>query len=156
MDTALQRILVTTVAIVVGVGVANAQDRRGGMPDFATLDADGSGEITAEDLSALGASRFAEIDTNGDGTVSEAEFIAKAQADAAERAAAMFARLDADGDGALSRDALESRRDRGMGQRLIRRADTDGSGGVSEEEFSTVMERMAERGGRWGRERKNR
>ena len=58
----------------------------------------------------------------------------------------MFARLDADGDGSLSRDVLEAREGGGrMASRMIERADTDGSGGVSAEEFEAIKERMAER-----------
>ena len=150
MNTNTTRILLAALAITVGVGAADAQDRRGDnrAMDFATLDTDGSGEITLEDIEAARDNRFADLDSNGDGQVSEAEFIAHSQAQAAERASAMFARLDADGDGALSRDVLEARQgnDR-MASRMIERADTDNSGGVSAEEFEAIKERMADRRG---------
>ncbi len=140
-------------AICLGAGIAQAQDNRGPGPrmDFATLDADGNGEIDAADLEALRQSRFAELDADGDGMVSEEEFVAHAAARSSERAAEMFARLDADGDGMLSRDTLQSRGRGNMGERLLRRADTDNSGGVSEEEFDAAMERLAERRGGWKR-----
>ena len=151
MENSTLKILVASVAIVAGAGVttAYAQDRgdHGPAPTFEELDVDGSGEITAEDLEALRANRFGEIDANGDGSVSEAEFMAHATARAEERAAGMFARLDADGDGQLSRDVLESRQGRGMGQRLLTRFDADNSGGVSAEEFETAKELLAERRG---------
>ena len=155
MDHTNLRIAAAVLAIIAGGGAAIAQadeNERRGMPTFETLDVDGDGEITAADIEALRASRFAEIDTDGNGEVSEAEFIARAQEQAGDRATRMFERLDADGDGVLSRDVLESRGGRGMGERLLSRADTNDSGGVSAEEFEAIKDRMAERrGGRGGK-----
>lgn len=151
------KLALTALMILTGVGVAQAQGHRGGEGmTFETLDVDGSGEITIADIDALRTQRFAEADTNGDGSISEAEFVAKAQADAGERAALMFARLDADGDGTLSRDALEGRVGRGISDRMISRADSDGSGGVSAEEFDAALERFAEHRGKGGKGRFNR
>ena len=108
----------TQEAYAAGTGMAMAQGlgRDGGPPTFEEMDADGSGEITAEDFAMLRENRFAEFDTDGDGSVSEEEFVAAAANRASERAARMFARLDADGDGMLSRDALEARGGRGFGR----------------------------------------
>ena len=163
MEKSSKSLLLATIAIATGLGVAQVQAQDAseqghkGM-DFATLDADGSGEITAEDLDALREARFAEIDTNGDGLVSEAEFAAHASAQAAERASEMFARLDSDGDGTVSRETLEARQMRGnrMSQRFLNRADTDDSGGVSEEEFLAMQEKFAERrGGKDGKKKRS-
>ena len=147
MDNATLRILLASLAITAGVGVAEARERGHGGEGmtFEQLDVDGSGEITTEDLDAFKSQRFAELDANGDGSVDLEEFTAHAQARAGERAAEMFARLDADGDGSLSRDVLESRMGRGPGERMISRFDTDDSGGVSAEEFEAAREKMAER-----------
>ncbi|PWK55035.1 EF-hand domain-containing protein [Silicimonas algicola] len=160
MDKNKLKILLATTLIAAGAGMAIAQDTattpdaeatEAGPMDFATLDADGSGEITVEDMEAMRANRFAEFDTNGDGNVTLEEFTAHAQAKAAERAGEMFGRLDADGDGNLSRDALEARMGRGgPGARMIDRFDTDNSGGVSQEEFDAAKERMTERRGMRG------
>ncbi|MDA8584907.1 calcium-binding protein [Rhodobacteraceae bacterium] len=151
MDNATLKIVALSTLILAGTGVAYAQGQenagRSG-PSFETLDADGSGEITAEDLKALRDARFAELDTDGNGSASEAEYTAAAASRAGEQAAARFARLDADGDGTLSRDVLENRRGRGISERMITRFDADNSGGVSAEEFETAKEQLAERGGR--------
>jgi Ca2+-binding EF-hand superfamily protein len=147
--TAATALLAT--ALAAGVAVAHergGQDRMGMMgmmgdrPGFAELDADGSGQITAEDFEMLRTARFAAFDTDGDGQVSRAEFEAEAAGRAAERAGTMFERLDADGDGMLSRDVLEMRGG-AMGPRLIARLDTDRDGAVSAEEFEAAGSRMA-------------
>ena len=164
MENATLKVTTVVALILAGTGVAMAKGPGGGegrMPTFEELDADGSGEITAEDFAALAENRFAAIDTDGNGQVSEAEFVAAATARAAERAAERFASLDADGDGVLSRDVLERREGRGggMGQRMISRLDEDDSGGVSATEFDAGMERFDERRGKrkgggdrgWGR-----
>lgn len=130
-----------------------AQSRDGGRerPDFATIDADGNGTITAEELRARMDQRFNEADTDGDGVISREEFVARAGGNASERAERMFDRLDADGDGALSRDVLAARQGRAMTpERMIERLDTDGDGAISEDEFEAGMERRADRGFRGG------
>ncbi|MEO1024069.1 MAG: EF-hand domain-containing protein [Pseudomonadota bacterium] len=158
MDNATKKILLATVLIAVGAGATMAQDgpgRGGERMNFETLDVDGNGEITAEDLAAMRANRFGEIDANGDGSVTLEEFQAAASARATEQAAERFARLDADGDGSLSRDALEARGRGNPGERMLRRFDADNSGGIDAEEFETAMARFAERrGGRDGGKRK--
>lgn len=148
MDAINLRILAAVLAILLGFGVADAGPGgpRGERLNFETLDFDGSGEIDAGDLEALRAARFAEIDADGDQMVTETEFVAHAERMAAERAAAMFSRLDADGDGVLSLDALAGRLGgRGMSGRFIERADTDGSGGVSAEEFDAFRAAIVSR-----------
>jgi len=151
MEKSTVKIAVVASLILAGTGVAFAKGHSGegrAALNFETLDADASGEITIEDLTALRDARFAEMDADGNGNVSEDEFTAVAVAHAAEQAAARFARLDADGDGTLSRDVLEQRRGRGISERMISRFDTDNSGGVSAEEFEVAKERLANRGGK--------
>ncbi len=155
MDNATFKIVLASTLIALGTGAAMAQGPGGGERfDFETLDVDGDGEITAEDLSAMRDNRFSDLDSDGNGEVSEDEFVAAAVAKAEERAARQFANLDADGDGALSRDVLETRGRGQMGERLLARVDTDNSGGVSAEEFEAAKDRMAKRGKRgWGKHR---
>lgn len=152
MNTSTAKIM---AVLMIGLGATTAMAAGEGRerPTFEELDADSSGEITAEDLETMRTERFATMDTDGDGSINEAEFVAKAQADAQERAAAMFARLDADGDGVLSQDVLQSRSRGGNPERMISRLDTDDSGGVSAEEFEAGMEKMAERRNKGGKKR---
>lgn len=150
MEKNTMKILLASTMILLGAGVATAQDQRGEGMSFETLDVDGSGEITIEDLTALRDSRFADLDSNGDGAISQDEFVAAQVARSEERATRMFDRLDADGDGTLSRDVIESRGRGGMGERMISRFDEDNSGGISAEEFEEAKARIGERrkGGR--------
>ncbi len=145
MEKNTMKILLASTMIMLGAGVATAQDQRGPGMDFETLDVDGSGEITTEDLTALRANRFAELDSNGDGVIDQEEFVAAQTARSEERATRMFDRLDADGDGTLSRDVIESRGRGGMGERMISRFDEDNSGGISAEEFEEAKARIGER-----------
>lgn len=145
MEKNTRKILLASTLIVLGAGVAMAQDQRGERMTFENLDVDGSGEITTDDLTALRDNRFAEIDSNGDGSISEDEFVAARLARSEERATGMFERLDADGDGILSRDVIERGRGGGMGERMINRFDADESGGISAEEFEEARSRIGER-----------
>lgn len=145
MDLNTMKILLTSVLIVAGAGTAMAQGPRGGGLTFDQLDVDGSGEITAEDLTAFRNERFAELDSDGNGTISRDEFLASARMQSEERAERMFDRLDADGDGVLSRDVIEGRQRGRGGERMISRFDEDNSGGISAEEFEEARAKMGER-----------
>ncbi|MEL7150425.1 MAG: EF-hand domain-containing protein [Pseudomonadota bacterium] len=152
MEKNTMKILLASTMIMLGAGVALAQEQRGEGMTFETLDVDGSGEITLEDLTALRDNRFAELDSNGDGSISQDEFVAHQVARSEERAARMFERLDADGDGTLSRDVIENEGRGRSGERMISRFDEDNSGGISAEEFEEAKARIGERrkGGKGG------
>lgn len=127
---------------------AQAQGR-GERPDFATLDTNGDGALTMEELAAAGAARFATADTDGDGLLSAAELTAqateRAEGRAAEAVARMLEHLDENGDGNISQDELPDRGDRA--ERMFERADANDDGTVTQEEF---QEARPERGGRHG------
>jgi Ca2+-binding EF-hand superfamily protein len=149
---------VLAAALTAAAGAALAQPMMGegamrgqgaGM-DFSTFDLDGDGRVTAEEIEAYRAGRFAELDADGDGQVSRQEFMDFAAARATERAGTMFDRFDVDGDGLLSRDAVEARWGSHMdAARMIERLDADGDGAISEEEFTQMRQgwrqRMGER-----------
>lgn len=124
--------------------VAAMANNRG--PDFSTLDTDGNGEVTLNELQNAGAARFADADTDGDGFLTEAELVAAAQGNAQDRAARMIERMDADEDGKLSQEEVQERR-RGDPARFFDRMDADNSGGISEEEFEEARANMRERHG---------
>lgn len=133
--------------LVAGTLPALAEDHGPGgreRPEFSDIDANGDGEVTAAEIDAYRDGRFAEIDTNGDGQVDRAEFLAHASGRAEERAGRMFDRLDSDGDGALPRDLIAMRGGPGAEQ-ILRRMDADASGGISEAEFQSAMERREAR-----------
>lgn len=144
------RTQILTAALLSGVvmtaGAASAQGfgDHGDRPGFATLDANGDGGITLEELQARGPARFAQADTNADGALSAEEMTAAAQTRAAERAAQIIARFDTNADGLLQEDEM---RPRGgdMGARMFQRVDADSDGILTQEEFDAAMERHGQR-----------
>jgi Ca2+-binding EF-hand superfamily protein len=95
---------VATLAGAAGVAIAQdvaapAQAR----PHHARGDADGDGRISQAEFVAPRLQRLTAADANRDGSVTREEMRAAGQARRAERTAARFDRLDADRDGALSR-----------------------------------------------------
>lgn len=116
-----------------------AGPRFGPRIDFEQVDANGDGRITAEELAAHRAARFAGQDSDGDGVLSADEMKAAVLARVKERIEAridrMIARRDSDGDGAIS---LAEMQGGDGGERLIERLDTDGDGAISAEELAAM------------------
>lgn len=136
-------------ALVLNAADATAAGHREA-PDFATLDTDGNGALTLEELQAAGEARFAAVDTDGNGTVSAEELTAHMQSQAAERVERMIARLDANEDGVLSMDEMQPRGGERRAERMFSRIDVDEDGQISAEEFEDAREHMARHGGRRG------
>lgn len=135
--------------LVLVAGNANA---RGG-PDFATLDANGDGQLTVEELQGAAQTQFEATDTDGDGALSLAELTARSAENAASRAEKMLSRLDANEDGSLTPDEMRAPRPE-RAARMFERADADGDGVLSEEEFEAVKSRRGDgRGKGHGRDR---
>lgn len=138
---------------------------RGMGPDFAALDSNGDGKVTADEVTVLRQTQFAAADANGDGKLEAAEVTVWIEARRAEREATMAARMidrmDQDGDDALSLVELPGA---DMANRLGW-LDRNADGAIDAEEFAAVpggpghAHGMAQRGpdgcgsdghGRWG------
>lgn len=116
---------------------------------FDRLDTNKDGVLTPDELSRGRHGRhgrpwrhsFSQIDTNGDGQISSAEFRAafpRAPAD-------LFTKLDTNKDGRLSRDELRAMRAQAaaaMRQKVFERLDTDHDGSLSLEELQAVRPNM--------------
>ncbi len=145
------------LALAAGSLPLSAQDRgdrghgpRGPRIDFEEVDANQDGKITQEELQAHAAARFAAADTDGNGTLSVEEMIARAEAQRAERmmrgAERMIERMDQNGDGVLSAAEMGPR-DEG---RIFARLDADEDGAISREEMDNARERFREGRGEHG------
>ncbi|MDH5454289.1 MAG: EF-hand domain-containing protein [Paracoccaceae bacterium] len=157
------KLVMGAVAVVVGavaIGLAApviAHQKGGGqgghgfgaMFDFATLDANGDGKLTQEEMKAHRQAEIAAMDTDADGFISQAELsahmAARMQEMAEQMAASHFKARDTDGDGKLSSAEAEMP---SMPGRMFARMDADGDGALSEEEVAAMRDRMASRGGR--------
>lgn len=121
----------------------------GMMPDFATLDADGDGQITPAEVEARHAARFAAADTDGSGGLSVAEMVAMSEAMRVEAMTARMtehlARIDDDADGEVQAAEFAARMP--APQMMFDRLDADNSDGISAEEFDAGLAEMAERRG---------
>jgi Ca2+-binding EF-hand superfamily protein len=144
-------IAVLVSGVVLAAGVVQAEDHRE-RPDFATLDLNGDGSLSPEELQAQGEARFATADTNGDGGLSVEELIAAAGKRASDRAAEMIERHDENGDGVLQMDEMP-RRGGDRGERMFQRADANSDGGLSQEEFEAAKESRGDRRGHGPRNR---
>lgn len=141
-------ILIIAMTMAAGLTITDAAAQAREPMDFATLDADGNGQITLEDFEATRAARFAEIDGDGDGALSEAELMAHAQAQANDRAAQMATRMidrmDANDDGVLQPEEMQDARGDGLARRFDR-LDADEDGAISEDEFQAARDDRGER-----------
>ncbi|MBL9059323.1 MAG: calcium sensor EFh [Mangrovicoccus sp.] len=107
-------------------------------PDFATLDSNADGKVTAEEVTAWRTAQFAAADANSDGKLSAEELTVWIEARRAEHqaqmAARMITRMDADGDGALSLVELPGA---DMANRLGW-LDRNADGAIDAEEFAAM------------------
>jgi Ca2+-binding EF-hand superfamily protein len=137
-----------TVLALAGTGavLAERHDERAGMrPAFEEIDSDGDGRITQAEMTEQMQARFDGADADGDGALSREELITRMTARHAEkigqRADRMIERTDADGDGQLSMQELQDGRQGAM----MARMDRDGDGAVSRDEFAKGHARHGER-----------
>ncbi|NNK79272.1 MAG: calcium-binding protein [Litoreibacter sp.] len=140
--------------LFIAIGVAlvfmplAAEARQGGHANFETIDADGNGELSQEELQNRGRERFASADANSDGLLSKEELIASGEARMQERLTRRIDRMmehrDENGDGLLSAEELAPPADRAANR--FDKMDEDQSGGISKEEFEAAMKKRFRNG----------
>lgn len=125
--------------VAFGASMAPAQvGPRGDIrPDFGQVDANGDGVLTLAEFQTQGQAKFSETDANGDGMLSVDELLASA----AQQRALMIDRLiqekDANGDGMLSLEEMSPRNP----ARFFDKADSDGNGEISRAEWDAARPR---------------
>ena len=132
-----------------GFGAGNAAM---GLPfDFAAVDADTDGNLTAAEMTAFHDARMQAIDADKDGFVSAGEMQAALLARMSDRAAGMagmrIGRQDTDKDGRLSQTELVAGP---RAERLFARIDANGDGAISRAELEAARARMVENRKRHG------
>ncbi len=95
---ALSGMIIASLAVAGNFG---DHHKRGYMFSAASLDAEGDGTLTQDEILAHNRVRFDRLDSNADGAISADEFSA--------RLVAMFTRMDSNNDGVLAGDELPRR-----------------------------------------------
>lgn len=134
-------------ALILGLMLATPVLADEGAPfDFATVDTDGDGQITAAEMTAFRAAKMAEVDQDKDGFVSaaemRAEMLARIEARLDKMVAHRMERQDQNGDGKLGPDEF------GPGDRaenMFDRADENGDGSLSKAEVEAMQAHMREK-----------
>jgi len=167
----MKRTLISTAAVMglIGLGfgaVAVADGHKGkhkGMHAekraamLEQYDANGDGKLDEAERDAVRLSRFAEIDVDGNGTLTKQEVTDHKIAKMTERIDAHFAKEDIDGDGVISAEEFGSTRKAKRGERkekrkarraeMLDKFDADGDGKLSEAERAAARDAGFGRGG---------
>lgn len=147
-------LIATALAVSLGLAaeatVAKPAKAERTMPTFAELDSNQDGALTQAELEAHHAARFAAVDANGDGKLSAAELetyrAAQRQEMTQEKLAKRSARVIErfDTDGDGALSAAEMPQRR-YGTKMFARADADGNGALSVEEFEAARAKLEKR-----------
>ena len=134
---------------LLAIGAVAATAQQSGQDRFQQLDADGNGEITQAEFQAHAEARFAKVDADGDGFVTGEELKAAGDARRAERSAKMLERMiermDTNDDGKLSMEEMTQRHDPA---KMFERLDKDENGSISAEEFEAAKKMHGKRHGK--------
>ncbi|MCV6584347.1 MAG: EF-hand domain-containing protein [Marinibacterium sp.] len=147
MKHAVFMALIVSTGLAVSAVSAEAKGGHGTRASFAELDANNDGALTPDEMKAHHAGRFEATDTDGDGLLSVEELMIRTSKDAEARVQAMIARFDANKDGMLSRDELPApgAKHEKRANRFFEKADADGNGALSQEEFDTARANLKDR-----------
>jgi len=126
MKTQSKWLLVSMISTLAGVGVAAAQPGAG--KHFEKLDTDGNGTVTTAEFQAGALARWTEADANKDGKVTADEFKAAHEAHRQER----FAKEDTNGDGLLQRSEVQK-----MPEEFFAKLDANKDGALSKDEMAS-------------------
>jgi Ca2+-binding EF-hand superfamily protein len=126
MKTQNKWMLVSIISTLAGVGVAAAQP--GGGKHFERLDTNGDGTVTTAEFQAGALARWTEADANKDGKVTVDEFKAVHEAHRAER----FSKEDTNGDGVLQRSEVAK-----MPDEFFAKLDANKDGALSKDEMAS-------------------
>lgn len=135
-ETILTLAIISTFGMQPASAAGNHAEK--GAKFFAEVDTNKDGGITEAEMNAHMQARFAKSDTNGDGMLDSAEMLAGAVARGSGRAAHVLKRHDADGDGTLNNDELSkflSSRAGRRGAHMLKRMDANGDQKISFEEM---------------------
>ncbi len=138
----MKKYTLTALAVSVAIGgmglstAATAMQRERQIPSFTELDTSGDGVLTQAEIATIGAARFAESDTNGDGFLDaeelKAQITARMQSRTGERDGVKGPR-----EGKGSPELLQTQMSERIAlavKHMLQRADTDGDGQLSLEE----------------------
>ena len=131
-------IVVSLVALGASLAYAQGSHRGGPRPNFEQIDANSDGALTMEEFQSQGQVKFSQTDTNGDGQLDVEELTAAAERARGQMIERLMERKDANGDGMLSMEEMQPQ-DPG---RFFGRADTDGNGEISQEEWDAAKEKI--------------
>lgn len=146
------RILAT---LLFASGTACAVSAGSGQNGARQVDANGDSVISKEEVQAMQDKQFAELDIDGDGEVTAAELSSRMlekQKQRIERMAEMQVnRLDANGDGVVSKEEFSASAEKGFDRR-----DTNGDGELTREEMQRGRADQASGQARQGDQRRQR
>lgn len=135
--------------VVIASGFAMAQMSGGGehgAKKFENLDTDGDGTISQSEFTGNATSRFDKADSNSDGVLSEDELAEQIMQRMAKRMARrMMKRLDYNNDGKVTKDEIESR-----SRKRFALMDANDDGKLDKDEMKRGSKRM---GGMMGKHR---
>lgn len=131
----MNKIAIVTLAIMAALTFlpASAQHFRGDRTEFSVLDTNGDGMIIKAEIQAYGTARFANIDIDGNGSLSRDELMLTMT----KRSNWLLKRLDTNGNGTVEQAEMQAKLG---GQRMIKYLDKNKDGMISRKELDASNE----------------